>query len=75
MEWDGGDYPGLGIRAATTATRRTRTVVHELGHALGLDHNGLNHCVSIMADLRSDYPDPCRLPGTHDVEDVRDYWR
>ena len=77
MEWDGGNYRGFDkdqYRAATRDVRRTRTVVHELGHAQGLDHNDLDQCVSVMFDLRSDYLDPCRLPGTHDTSDLNGYW-
>lgn len=75
MNWSGGYYPGTGqYLYATPGSRRNRTAVHEFGHALGLDHNSLGDCSSILyTPLDFDQP-ACWVPKTHDVNDINNYW-
>jgi hypothetical protein len=74
MNWPGGWYPGTEeTYNATPASRRQRTAVHEFGHAMGLRHNGLATCASVMRTVDQDQP-TCWVPKKHDKEDVNDYW-
>ena len=75
MDWQGGRYPGTGENLGpTTISRRARTAVHEFGHALGLGHNQLGDCGSVMH-----FPTPfdqttCYIPTRHDRDDMNAYW-
>lgn len=75
MNWSGGTYPGLNeYRGATTDSVRRRTAVHEFGHALGIGHNTLDDCVSVMKDsIRSD-ASTCYIPKQHDIDDYHRLW-
>lgn len=73
---------------STTSSRRTRTFVHEFGHALGLRHpNELTHGASVMSTIfrfrGTDRRSPLYLsnavstvydPQPHDIEDVENLW-
>lgn len=73
---DGGHWPATGQwKDPTSSNRRLRSYVHEVGHALGLDHNDdYNHCGSVMLDIPSDWITSCYGVQEHDVADVRAYW-
>lgn len=75
MNWNGGVYPGTGENfGATTSSRRARTAVHEFGHALGLDHNPLGACSSIMYGAVGFDEVTCYIPTAHDRSDMATYW-
>lgn len=76
LEWPGGPdpYPGDGLaKPAASDTRRQRTVVHEFGHAIGLDHNNWNVCNSMLR-TSSPMSVTCAQPTAHDIEDVQNMW-
>jgi hypothetical protein len=75
MNWSGGTYPGTGENlGSTTSSRKARTAVHEFGHALGLDHNSLGACNSILySPVRFDAV-TCYIPTSHDRNDMASYW-
>ncbi len=73
--WDGGTWPGSQLyKGPTSQNRRVRSYVHEMGHALGLDHNGLAQCQSVVADIPSDAATSCYGVQSHDISDMQTYW-
>jgi hypothetical protein len=76
MTWDGGYYPVFGRNVGpVSSTRQARTVVHEVGHAHGLDHaNTYSQCASVMRDIEPDESGVCYEPGSHDEDDMAKYW-
>lgn len=78
--WSGGRWPNTGdFKGPTSSNRRLRTYVHEMGHALGLDHNPLDQCFSVLRDIPSDAVATCYSPVNsgpvpHDGDDIRAYW-
>ena len=74
LSWTGGDHPFLGPDTPPTSTvRKQRTMVHEFGHAIGLDHNNWNVCNSMLRN-GSPYNVTCAQPTAHDIEDVQNMW-
>jgi hypothetical protein len=73
--WEGGIWPITGEhKGATSQDRRLRSYVHEMGHALGLDHNDLGQCGSVMRDIQSDAAAICYGVQEHDRDDMQAYW-